>query len=117
MIVCVTGAAGQIAYSFIPQLLKGNVFGNRSIHLKMLDITPALKILEGVILEINDCTYSLLHKVTFLLFRSNMEIMLNKCLKDVISLFSLEVFPESQECKEKTYYKKTKIFSLCNQKH
>ncbi len=25
--VCVTGAAGQIAYSFIPQLLKGNVFG------------------------------------------------------------------------------------------
>lgn len=24
--VCVTGAAGQIAYSFIPQLLKGNVF-------------------------------------------------------------------------------------------
>ena len=105
-----TGAAGQIAYSFIPQLLKGNVFGNRSIHLKMLDITPALKVLEGVILEINDCTYPLLHKVLFLLFRSNMEIILNKCLKDVILLFFLEVFLENPECNEKTYYKKTKIF-------
>ncbi len=117
MIVCVTGAAGQIAYSFIPQLLKGNVFGNRSIHLKMLDITPALKVLEGVILEINDCTYSLLHKVSFLLFRFNMEIIHNKCLKDVTLLFFLEVFPENQGCKEKTYYKKTKIFLLYSQKH
>ena len=48
--VCVTGAAGQIAYSFIPQLLKGNIFGERSINLKMLDITPALNVLKGVIL-------------------------------------------------------------------
>lgn len=48
--VCVTGAAGQIAYSFIPQLLKGNVFGQRSIDLRLLDITPALNVLKGVIL-------------------------------------------------------------------
>jgi len=48
--VCVTGAAGQIAYSFIPQLLKGNIFGERPINLKLLDITPALNILKGVIL-------------------------------------------------------------------
>jgi hypothetical protein len=48
--VCVTGAAGQIAYSFIPQLLKGNVFGQRSINLRLLDITQALNTLKGVIL-------------------------------------------------------------------
>jgi hypothetical protein len=48
--VCVTGAAGQIAYSFIPQLLQGNVFGQRPINLKLLDITPALNALRGVIL-------------------------------------------------------------------
>ena len=65
MVVCVTGAAGQIGYSFIPQLLKGNAFGNRKIHLKMLDITPALKILEGVAMEIQDCAYPLLKSLQF----------------------------------------------------
>jgi hypothetical protein len=62
-IVCVTGAAGQIAYSFIPQLLKGNVFPGVSIKLRLLDITPALNALKGVILEIEDCTYPLLESV------------------------------------------------------
>ena len=46
--MCVTGAAGGIGYSFIPQLLKGNAFGNTNIHLKMLDIPQAQKVLEGV---------------------------------------------------------------------
>jgi malate dehydrogenase len=48
--VCVTGAAGQIAYSFIPQLVRGNCFPGVSIRLRLLDITPALKVLKGVIL-------------------------------------------------------------------
>ena len=45
MTICVTGAGGQIGYSFIPQLLKGNAFGEKKIHLRMLDITVSLKIL------------------------------------------------------------------------
>jgi malate/lactate dehydrogenase len=61
--VCVTGAAGQIAYSFIPQLLKGAVFPNVSIRLKLLDITPALGTLKGVVMEIQDSTYPLLVSV------------------------------------------------------
>ena len=65
--VCVTGAAGQIAYSFIPQLLKGSVFRQRPINLRLLDITPALNVLKGVILEINDCTYPLLESVCCLI--------------------------------------------------
>ena len=36
--VCITGAAGQIAYSLIPQLLSGNAFGDVSIRLRLQDI-------------------------------------------------------------------------------
>ena len=63
--VCVTGAAGQIAYSFIPQLLRGAVFPGVSIRLKMLDITVALGALKGVAMEIQDCTYPLMESVEF----------------------------------------------------
>ena len=63
--VCVTGAAGQIAYSFIPQLLRGNVFPNTLIRLRMLDITPALGALKGVAMEIQDCGYPLLVSVEY----------------------------------------------------
>lgn len=65
MKVCVTGAAGQIAYSFIPQLLKGNVFPGRSIDLRLLDITPALGALKGVAMEVMDCNYKLCKKVSY----------------------------------------------------
>lgn len=63
--VCVTGGAGQIAYSFIPQLLKGNAFGQIPINLRLLDITPALKVLQGVVMEINDCAFPLCKDVKF----------------------------------------------------
>ena len=49
-VVCVTGAAGQIAYAFLPQLCKGIVFPGVNIHLRMLDITPAVKVMQGVAL-------------------------------------------------------------------
>ena len=57
--ICITGAAGQIAYSFIPQLLQGNAFPGRSINLKLLDITPALNAMKGVVMEIKDCAFPL----------------------------------------------------------
>ncbi len=63
--VCVTGAAGQIAYSFIPQLLKGAVFPDVHIRLRMLDITPALGALKGIVMEIQDSTYPLLISAEF----------------------------------------------------
>ena len=61
--VCVTGAAGQIAYSFIPQLLRGVVFPGASIKLKLLDITPALGTLKGVVMELQDCTYPAMESI------------------------------------------------------
>ena len=39
--VCVTGAAGQIAYSFLPQLLRGAAFPGVHINLRLLDIPAA----------------------------------------------------------------------------
>jgi malate/lactate dehydrogenase len=65
LVVCVTGAGGQIGYSFIPQLLRGNAFGKTKIHLRMLDITPTLKVLKGVAMEIQDCSYPLLMSLAY----------------------------------------------------
>ncbi len=58
--VLVTGAAGQIAYSLILQIGKGDVFGaSQPVILHLLDITPAMGILEGVVMEIEDCALPL----------------------------------------------------------
>lgn len=65
MTVCVTGAAGQIAYSFIPQLLKGNAFPNCKINLRLLDITPALNVLKGVAMEVKDCAFPLCASIEY----------------------------------------------------
>jgi len=55
VIVAVTGGAGQIAYSLLPQLLSGSVFGpNQPVKFQLLDITPAMTALGGVIMELED---------------------------------------------------------------
>ena len=63
MTVCVTGAAGQIAYSFIPQLLRGQAFPGVSINLRLLDIPASENAMKGVVMEIHDATYPLLESV------------------------------------------------------
>jgi len=64
--VCVTGAAGQIGYSFVPMLCNGSVFGpNFKIQLRLLDIPNAIKVLEGVFLELQDCAYPLVEDIKF----------------------------------------------------
>ena len=83
--VCVTGAAGQIAYAFLPQLCKGIVFPGADIHLRMLDITPAVKVMQGVALELEDCSFGPLKSVVFHRFRSNMVTKLKKCSKMLMS--------------------------------
>lgn len=62
--VVVTGAAGQIAYSLIYLLGKGDVFGqNQPIILHLLDIPPMMEVLNGVVMEIADCALPLVHGV------------------------------------------------------
>jgi malate dehydrogenase len=56
--VAVTGAAGQVAYSMLERLASGEVFGpNTKVVLQMLEIAPALKSLEGVAMELQDCGF------------------------------------------------------------
>lgn len=64
--ICVTGAAGQIAYSFIPILASGDVFGpNTKVNLSLLDIPPTLQILESLNMELEDCAFPLLQKISY----------------------------------------------------
>ena len=62
--VAVTGAAGQIGYSLLPRLASGEIFGSDTkVALHLLEITPALPSLEGVVMELDDCAFPLLEKV------------------------------------------------------
>jgi hypothetical protein len=45
--ICVTGAAGQIAYSLLPYLCNGSIFDDQPIHLNLLDIPATLEVLKG----------------------------------------------------------------------
>jgi len=59
--VVVTGAAGQIAYSLLFRIASGDMLGkDQPIILNLLEITPALKALEGAVMELQDCAYPLL---------------------------------------------------------
>ena len=60
--IAVTGAAGNISYSLLFRLAAGELLGSdQPIFLHLLEITPALNALRGVVLELEDCAYPLLH--------------------------------------------------------
>ncbi len=62
--VAVTGAAGQIGYSLLFRLASGDLLGpDTPVQLRLLEITPALKALEGVVMELDDCAFPTLHSV------------------------------------------------------
>ncbi len=62
--VAVTGAAGQIGYSLLFRIASGALLGpDTPVELRLLEITPALKALEGVVMELDDCAFPLLSKV------------------------------------------------------
>lgn len=62
--VLVTGAAGQIAYSLLYSVARGDVFGkDQPIILVLLDIAPMMEVLNGVVMELTDCSLPLLQQV------------------------------------------------------
>jgi malate dehydrogenase len=62
--VAVTGAAGQIGYSLLFRIGSGSMLGpDQPVELRLLEITPALKALEGVVMELDDCAFPLLSNV------------------------------------------------------
>ena len=59
--VAVTGAAGQIGYSLLFRIASGAMLGpDQPVILQLLEITPALKALDGVAMELDDCAFPLL---------------------------------------------------------
>jgi len=59
--VAVTGAAGQIGYALVFRIASGQMFGaDQPIVLRMLEIEPAMKSLEGVAMELDDCAFPML---------------------------------------------------------
>jgi len=59
--VTVTGAAGNIGYALLFRIANGDLFGPKQpVILQMLEITPAMKALEGVAMELVDCAFPLL---------------------------------------------------------
>ncbi|HEX7095540.1 MAG TPA: malate dehydrogenase [Acidimicrobiales bacterium] len=62
--VAVTGAAGQIGYALLFRIASGSMLGDdQPVILQLLEITPALKALDGVHMELEDCAFPLLHDV------------------------------------------------------
>jgi malate dehydrogenase len=58
--VTVTGAAGQIGYALLFRIASGDMLGkDQPVILQLLEITPALGALQGVIMELNDCAFPL----------------------------------------------------------
>jgi malate dehydrogenase len=63
--VAVTGAAGQIGYSLLFRIASGQLLGpDQPVILQLLEITPALGALHGVVMELDDCAFPLLAGVT-----------------------------------------------------
>jgi len=59
--VLITGAAGQIGYSLVPLVAAGGIYGpSQHVILHLLEIPVALKALDGVVMELQDCAYPLL---------------------------------------------------------
>ena len=63
--VAVTGAAGQISYSLLFRIASGAMFGpDQPVELNLIEIEPAMGALEGVVMELDDCAFPLLKKIT-----------------------------------------------------
>jgi malate dehydrogenase len=62
--VAVTGAAGQIGYSLLFRIGSGQLLGDdQPVVLHLLEIEPAMKVLEGVVMELDDGAFPLLHDI------------------------------------------------------
>lgn len=63
--IAITGAAGQIGYALLSRIAAGDLFGSdQPVSLRLIEITAALKPLEGVLMELQDCAFPLLESVT-----------------------------------------------------
>ena len=61
--VAITGGAGQIGYALAFRVASGQMLGpDQPVNLHLLEITPALGALQGVLMELNDCAFPTLNR-------------------------------------------------------
>jgi len=103
--VCVTGAAGQIAYSLLYSIAKGDVFGqDQPLILVLLDITPMMGVLQGVVMELMDCALPLLKEVIC-------QDQPEEAFKDIDACFMVGAMPRREGMERKDLLKaNVKIF-------
>jgi malate dehydrogenase len=62
--VAITGAAGQIGYALAFRVASGQMLGaDTPVNLHLLEVTPALPQLAGVVMELNDCAFPTVNKI------------------------------------------------------
>lgn len=62
--VAITGAAGNIGYAMAFRIAAGDMLGpDQPVILQLIEIPPAMKALEGVVMELNDCAFPLLQGI------------------------------------------------------
>lgn len=63
--IAITGAAGQISYSLLFRIASGDMLGkDQPVILQLLDIEPSMMALNGVIMELDDCAFPLVHGIS-----------------------------------------------------
>src|SRR5437870_6466618 len=88
--VAVTGAAGQVAYAMLGRLAGGDVFGpNTKVILHLLEIPQAMQTLEGVAMELDDCSFPTLQDIV-------LTDDPNKAFRDVNWALLVGSFPRKQ---------------------
>jgi malate dehydrogenase len=93
--VAVTGAAGQVAYAMLARLASGEIFGpDVKVCLQLLEITPALAALEGVAMELDDCSFPTLQEIVC-------TDDANRAFKDVNYALLVGSFPRKQGMERK----------------
>ncbi len=64
--ITITGAAGQIGYALLFRVASGAMLGNdQPVILQLLEITPALGAVKGVVMELDDCAFPLVQDIVY----------------------------------------------------
>ena len=62
--VAITGAAGNIGYALLWRIASGDCFGDKQpLILQLLEIPPGMQRLDGVIMELRDSAFPLVHDI------------------------------------------------------
>uniref|UniRef100_A0A6B2FYX4 Malate dehydrogenase, cytoplasmic n=1 Tax=Myxobolus squamalis TaxID=59785 RepID=A0A6B2FYX4_MYXSQ len=101
--VLITGSAGRIAYSLIPLIGLGHAFGpEQKLDLVLFDIPEKIDVLRGIMMEIDDCSYSLINSVSF---TANPE----EAFLDIDFAIFLGSYPRKEWMQRKDLLEKNKI--------